>query len=624
MGKVSGLLWKLNRLRAMTLPEIAYRVLEKAKKSMARGAFEGWAHYANPGAAPFLPGLSERLSNTADADWLVDTSTASLAGDYAALGQSWPQRPSNALFPPDLWRLDPVSGNLWPAAGVYCFDIAYRHERRLGDIKYVWELNRLQFLQPLAVQAALHEDERALAAIEDAIVSWYQANPPFRGVAWSSGIELALRAISLLVVSTLCGSRLSAGITEKITAILHAHAFWLDRYPSRFSSANNHLIAEATGEFLIALAMPELPFAARLEAKSRRILAEEAEKQFHPDGVPAEQSPSYGAFSAELLLLCVRVAEAAGQPLPSSILERLSAFAEFIGWLQDGNGLVPGIGDDDEGRVLTVMPHEPSYAASVCATIAKTGEPGFGLKTFPEGGYSVIRERRNGHALQLIFDHGPLGYLSIAAHGHADALSVIVTLDDVPSFVDPGTYLYHSGGAWRDWFRGTRAHNTLSVGGADQSVISGPFNWSRKANAVLEEARGGEDWSLTASHDGYRRRFGVIHRRTLFATAEGFAIRDQLEGDGKRDGEIVFQIAADCDARLEDEGLIIARDRIEIASLAFDAPGDIRLFRGATIVDGGGWLSPRFGVKVPATRIVWRGWVPEAGVTTRIAFAEAS
>src|ERR1700731_4936296 len=109
-----------------------------------------------------------------------------------------------------------------------------------------------------------------------------------------------------------------------------------------------------------------------------------------------------------------------------------------------------------------------------------------GLRSFEEGGYSVVRETRAGRRVRFVLDHGPLGYLSIAAHGHADANAVTLSLDDRPILVDPGTYLYHSCGKWRDWFRGTRAHNTLNVQGADQSIISGPFNWPHKARAWLE------------------------------------------------------------------------------------------------------------------------------------------
>ena len=227
---------------------------------------------------------------------------------------------------------------------------------------------------------------------------------------------------------------------------------------------------------------------------------QEALKQIHADGVPAEQSPSYGAYSTELLLLCNETACAAGRPLADGLMQRLSCFADFIFWLSDENGHPPQIGDDDEGHALA-FDHQPwRYAASIAASIG-TPHRRYGTRTFAEGGYTVIREHRAGHDLHIVFDHGPLGYLAIAAHGHADALSVVVTLDGKPLFVDPGTYLFHSGGAWRDWFRSTPAHNTLNIAGQSQSVISGPFNWSTKANTELHEASAGKHWSFSASHE---------------------------------------------------------------------------------------------------------------------------
>lgn len=643
-----SLAWYFNRLKAMSPAEIRHRIVEQARKRLAKGRLEGWERYRVTATLPHLAGLSENLAAAPDSLQrdIIAASTELLSGHYRALGVTWPQRGSNALFPPEIWRLDPVSGRLWPGADTYCFDIAYRHERQLGDIKYVWEFNRLQFLQPLAADAALTGNRAAIGAIEAAIESWYEANPPFRGLCWNSGIELGLRAISLLTVTSLCGTMLSSATIGRICAILHAHMVWMARYPSRFSSANNHLVAEAAGEFLIALAMPELPLSASLEAKACRILAEEAQKQILDDGVGAEQSPTYGAFTAEFILLCSQVARSMGRPLPTEVDMRLRLFTQYIAWLSDSEGRVPGICDDDEGRVLTLCRHEPAYAASVCAAIAgylgepptgprppetdlrdalfrspQTGSPSpFGMTTFADGGYTIIREDKAGRDLTVVFDHGPLGYLSIAAHGHADALSVLASVDGKPLFTDPGTYLYHSGGKWRDWFRGTRAHNTLNIEGADQSIMSGAFNWSHKAVARLEEVSEGPNWSVTAAHDGYEKRFSAVHRRRIFSTPDGFAIHDMLVGAGSRTAEITFQLSPDCDARLIGGQVLIERDGEAAATLSWAQPGNIAIGNGGEIGDGG-WYSAAFGVKTEAARITWRGPVPPEGVLCAVALA---
>jgi hypothetical protein len=606
-----SIVWHLNRLRAMGPAEIAHRVVERAKRSTAKNRVEGWTRYATPGPVPRLDGLARlalRLANERRAAVIAEAEDI-LAGRFDALGQAWPQRDPANLFPAELWRLDPVTDKLWPGTEHYCFDIPYRHERERGDIKYVWEINRLQFLQPLAAKAALERDDAALSAIEAAIASWFDANPPFRGLAWNSGIELALRTISLLVVSSLVGERLSEATSQRVRSILAASVYWLTRFPSRFSSANNHLIAEAAAEYLIGLAVPNLPGAAGVVERARRVLDAEALKQIFPDGAPAEQSPTYGAFSAEFLLVAHEAA-----PLAPETLKRLDAFADFIAWLADAEGRVPAIGDDDEGLVLALGARRGRYAADVAGRWAAIGERE-GLKSFAEGGYSVVRQ----NAWHLVFDHGPLGYLSIAAHGHADALSFTLARNGREILVDPGTYLYHSGAGWRDWFRGTAAHNTLTIGGVNQSRIAGPFNWSKKAKATLETSEPGETWRLVASHDGYEADFGVRHRRSITGQHGRILIHDQLIGQGSpREAAIAFQFAPGLEIEIENAGCRVNDNGKTVATLRFSPAGSLAILSGKEPRAGGGWVAPAFGTKAPASRLVWSGEVRESGVSTLI------
>lgn len=617
--------WYVNRLRNMSPGEVVHRVAEKGRKLASRDRHEGWARFSPENEdVPRIPGLDEAVLQASPAvrEALDRTCAALLDGRFTALGVDWPQRPRDSLFPNEVWQLDPVSGLSWPGAGAYCFDIPYRHEKRLGDVKYVWEFNRLQFLQPLAAKLALDDDADARRAIEAAIESWHRANPPFRGLVWNSGIELALRAISLLIVSSICGSHLSPDTIRRIREILAAHAFWLKRFPSRFSSANNHLIAEAAGEYLIGIAMPDLAGADEMAVTARKVLEAEIEKQILPDGVPAEQSPTYGAFSIEFALLAALAARQQGDPLGPVFEARLIAFADWIA-ATSSNGIAPALCDDDEGRVIAMCEPEPRYPASIAtAAMAFLGapspvaasephlryaifgeaaerepKPARGVTTFPDGGYSVVEGAR----FKLVMDHGPLGYLSIAAHGHADALSILLCVDGEPVLVDPGTYLYHSGGAWRDWFRSTRAHNTLTVAGADQSVMSGAFNWSHKASARLVEA---SDTTIRAEHDGYAKRFGAVHRRQVLLREDGLSIEDEVSGK-PQPVELVFQFAPGLDIRADGSTATVTRDETAIA--VFTLPdANFEIAAGEDGFDGG-WVSPSFAVKVPAPRLSWRG-----------------
>ena len=555
--------------------------------------------------SPIWPSGREDCDERLKSDWLA-VLEAARSGRFSFLGANWPGITSD-----EKWRLDPITGKSWPTDR-YCFDISFRHEQALGDVKYVAELNRLQFLQPIAALAAANKDDALARYCAEEIESWIDANPPFRGVNWLSGIELALRVASFLIVTGFIGdAAFTSGQRRKLRATLNAHGFWLKRYPSRFSSANNHLIAEAAALFLLGALAPDLPNAAAYKAYGASVLTAEAFKQIHDDGVGAEQSPTYTAFTLEWLLLCLHVGDEAGCPFPETFRNRLALAAEHLCWITDDNGAQPRIGDDDEGRVIfSQMSLETHYVASVLGCVSASlkrpdlappifaphlrnillGAPTVrgasapaasrnGLRSFGTGGYTVIRERKDGRNALLVFDHGPLGYLSIAAHGHADALAVWLHLDDQPVLVDAGTYLYHSGGKSRDRFRGSSAHNTLVINGEDQSAVAGPFNWSRKANSQLldlDETPGA--WRVEAEHDGYRRPFGLTHRRSI-TPGEGpsYCIRDRLTGTPKGanlEATLRYVVAPALQIRIADDGSAhIAKDGRLLLKIAFFIEG---------------------------------------------------
>jgi len=102
-------------------------------------------------------------------------------------------------------------------------------------------------------------------------------------------------------------------------------------------------------------------------------------------------------------------------------------------------------------------------------------------------------------------DCGELGLGAIAAHGHADALSLALRAFGTDVLVDPGTYDYFTHRAWRDHFRSTRA-TTRSRWTAGQSEMLGLFLWGARARARclrFEPAPGGGE--LVVEHDGYAR-----------------------------------------------------------------------------------------------------------------------
>src|SRR5262249_53599400 len=71
---------------------------------------------------------------------------------------------------------------------------------------------------------------------------------------------------------------------------------------------------------------------------------------------------------------------------------------------------------------------------------------------FADAGTTLLRSSgRQAPEIWCRCDGGPHGYLSIAAHAHADALSVEVRYGGVDILADPGTYCYHGEPAWRTY-----------------------------------------------------------------------------------------------------------------------------------------------------------------------------
>ncbi|HEX4761558.1 MAG TPA: alginate lyase family protein [Sphingomicrobium sp.] len=634
--------WYADRLRSMSAGEVVHRIGEQLKRQSWRNYDEGFAGFAlGDGELPVIPGLRERFIGELDPDLesaLRLEARKARSEPFTFLGATWPPhlRLDTGVPTAEAWLFDPVTGQPWEGAEAYCFSVPYRARRNRGDVKLVWELNRLQFLQPIAIEGARTGNTAETAAYVAAIVrSWMAANPPFRGINWNSGIELALRIVSISIATTALGAEAFAPEDRTLLrTFLNAHAFWLNRFESAHSSANNHLILESLGLLVLGLLCPDQPDAAKWEAKGRLALEREVTRQIFRDGVGAEQSPTYTSFTIEAYLLATLIAGAAGRPLDAAIRDRLVLAGTWLRWIMDEGGHVPEIGDNDAGRIIALRQEpERDYVASVLSCVsAMTGEAQLapprnvhhlrdllfgrpsrpaagptGLHVFAMGGYSVWRGVLGRRKALLVFDHGPLGYLSIAAHGHADTLAVWLHLDDLPVLVDAGTYLYFGDPGWREYARSTSAHNTLAASSRSSSETAGPFNWRRKATGrLVEHTVADGEVRLVGEHDGYLA-LGLTHRRAVevVPTEATIRISDALIGTGQSMTEIGLLLAPGLSVAPESQFVVTGDSGV---LLRISGPAQLQ----SEMIVGGdqgpaGWTSTSFGSKTTATRVIWRG-----------------
>lgn len=175
----------------------------------------------------------------------------------------------------------------------------------------------------LAAAYAVTGDERYAERVAEHLRSWWAANAPLRGVHWVSGIELGIRLLSWVWIRRLLdGWPGAAALFEDNPAALEQiwhHQRWLAAFPSRGSSANNHVVAEAAGQLAAACAFGWFPESARWRDDALRSLERHLRGNTFLSGLNRELATEYHGLVLELGLAAVAEADAAGVPVPATV-----------------------------------------------------------------------------------------------------------------------------------------------------------------------------------------------------------------------------------------------------------------------------------------------------------------
>ena len=561
------------------------------------------------------------------------------------------------------WFLDPLSGRRAPQAR-YCFSINHRDQTVTGNVKQVWELSRHHHLTVLASAYALTGDPRYAERTGQHLRSWWTENPFLSGIHWTSGIEVGIRLISWVWIRRLLDGWPDVRVLFEQNELARRQVWWhqtyLSGFRSRGSSANNHVIAEAAGQLIAAAGFPWFAESIAWAEESAVLLERELANNTFPSGVNRELAFDYHGLVAELGLLAAVEADLAGRPLSAATWGSLGGMLDVAAACLDGSLHPPRQGDSDEGRALVIAAPEsnrweallalgrevfnapawwpaaqPGVASTALSALAKPhprpGRPATRPWHFGDAGITILRSKPSDEPeMWCRCDSGPHGFLSIAAHAHADALSVEVRCGGTEILTDPGTYCYGSDPQFRRYFRSTIGHNTLEVLGQDQSASGGPTMWIRHAESrltSLESSADGDEARLVAEHYGYRTlRPPVTHRRTVeFRAGERvIEITDEVDGTGRPAVRLAFHLGPNVEADLDGSALALGWHDPDhgrmTATMTLPPSLDWSLIHGATdpVL---GWYSPSFGQKVPATDVIGVGFASAGSpLRTRLLF----
>jgi hypothetical protein len=599
----------------------------------------------------FLPPLAERQTIVkmmnfrfpGERDAIIRGAEKVIAGKFDLLGYS-----GLDFGNPVDWRLNPLTHDVAPL--IHWSQIDPVGPLGKGDLKLFAEIHRHSYFVTLGQAYWLTGDHRYAEEFANQASSWIGANPVGLGVGWAASRDVAFRAIAWLWALSLCADshQVTPGFIARLIKSLIEHGRHIEKYLSYYFSPNTHLTGEALGLFYLGVALPELSRAADWRKLGLRILLEQLPQQVRKDGVYFEQASCYHRYTADFYMHLFALIRANEIAIPREdermLWQRLEAMNDYLMWIKRPDGAWPLIGDEDGGRLISFDPSRNwtkngaqandfrdtlaigaaifkrgdwKYAAGVapvemlwllgpeavaCYDNLKAEAPPELSRAFEASGFFVMRDGWERDSSFALIDCGPHGAEVGCGHAHADALSIELALRGVTWLIDPGTYVYGAQPEARDWFRSTRAHNTATVDGQDQSIPSTPFAWETSANCRLVEFKDQGDFVVFAgSHDGYHRLSDpVTHTRSVLMLRKqaAFIVSDKFKARVRHDYAIRYHFAPGCELDVFDNRIEARTTNGEALVINFFTSG-MGLSRIRTRVEDG-WVSTCYGQRAEA------------------------
>ncbi len=291
------------------------------------------------------------------------------------------------------------------------------------------------------------------------------------------------------------------------------------------------------GLIAAAVAIPEQ---AAFLTRALRFLPQELARQVLPDGCHAERSPAVQLAALQDLIEIRALLQAAQAQPPAALASAIDRMAPALRSLRHGDGglaLFNGTKED--------------HAAFVELVLSLAGRSGRSSPALTDGGFQRLQAGRS----VLLVDCGRPPPPGVDRLTHAGTLSMELSIGRERLIVNCGA-APAAGSQWRDATRATAAHSTLVINDTNSSELreTGLGRQPEHVEAQRQEANGAH-W-LEASHDGYVKPYGAVHRRRLYLAESGEDIRgeDAVEAASPQSYSLRFHLHPSVNASLQQDG----------------------------------------------------------------------
>jgi uncharacterized heparinase superfamily protein len=291
------------------------------------------------------------------------------------------------------------------------------------------------------------------------------------------------------------------------------------------------------GLIAAAVAMPEN---GGFLARALRFLPQEVGRQVMPDGCHAERSPAAHLAAMQDLTEIRALLQAAQVQPPVALSAAIERMAPALRVLRHGDGGLALFNGSKE--------EQPNL---VDLALTQAGRGGRGPSSLVDGGFQRLQAGRS----LLLVDCGEPPASGVDRLTHAGTLSMELSVGRDRMIVNCGANPAGSS-EWRDATRATAAHSTLVIADVNSSELRehGLGRKPEKVDVQRQEANGAH-W-LEASHDGWVRPFGAVHRRRLYMAESGEDIRgeDAVEAATPQPFTLRFHLHPNVSANLQQDG----------------------------------------------------------------------
>lgn len=548
------------------------------------------------------------------------------------------------------WHLDFKSNRCWPIIHPKAIDAIQLNNS--SDIIIPWELSRCQHFVTLGKAYWYTHNEKYTQEFKNQIESWIIDNPYGLGVNWLTPMDVAIRACNWIYGWYFFkeSSLIDETFVIEFAKSLFQHGKYLkDNLPLKREIYHNHYLAHITGLLYLGFFFQNTEEGKDWIEFAIPELTSEMLKQVNPDGFDFEGSTCYHRLVLEFFFFSTLLAiindasfsdnyeEIARKVFGDLYVDRLYKMFEFVLYALKPDGVMPQIGDNDNGRLFILsekdifdMAYLLNYGAIFFneskfnieelglyedvlwvfgehyfdrwTKLATTSIYDIRNKAFHDSGTYIMRS--GGIYVMILCKHAGQG--GKGGHDHSDALSFELSIDGRDFIIDPGTYSYTGDYKMRNLFRSTLYHNTVIIDNVEinrfkETNIFGMENEAKPR--VLKWETNESYWLLEAEHYGYMKlRDPVIHRRKFILDSTKFLLKidDFLEGEDFHYYEIHYHFPP---TPLRFENRILKTDFSEPPNIVILAESEERF--NAELKEG--WISPSYGIKTKSRYLCYSG-----------------